>query len=67
MAQMTPQQRKAVGKFQKRQEMKMGHPEIMKTEKQKASIPKGWLVLLVFVVFGGIIFELVRLIFGRLF
>lgn len=47
----------------------MGKPqsEIKKKEKpQKAPISKTWVYLLIFVVCGGIIFELLRLIYGAL-
>ncbi|EGP86095.1 unnamed protein product [Zymoseptoria tritici ST99CH_1A5] len=64
----TPQQRKANIAFARTQEKKMGRapsdtPVVAKKEKvQKAPISAGWLYLLLFVVCGGLVFELVRLI-----
>jgi hypothetical protein len=45
----------------------MGKPqsEIKKKEKaQKSPISKTWVYLLIFVVCGGVIFELLRMIYG---
>lgn len=65
----TPQQRKANEKFAKRQEKSMGKPEgvIKKKDKTKASISPMFLGLLIFVVCGGLIFELLRLVYGRFY
>ncbi|KAK0651896.1 hypothetical protein B0T16DRAFT_454311 [Cercophora newfieldiana] len=62
----TPQQRRANEKFQKDQEARRGKSEdqLKKTkEVVKAPISPLWLVLLGFVVFGGIIVE----VFSRFF
>jgi len=66
MAQQTPTQRRANEKYAKREEAKRGRPEgIVKAKKGgfKSPISPFWLGILAFVVFGGIVFELVRLIF----
>ncbi|KAK3700005.1 hypothetical protein LTR37_014963 [Vermiconidia calcicola] len=64
----TPQQRKANIAYARAQEQKMGKPpsEIKKKQDkaQKPPIPRIWVYLLLFVVCGGIIFELVRIIWG---
>ncbi|TKA72305.1 hypothetical protein B0A55_07157 [Friedmanniomyces simplex] len=64
----TPQQRRANAQFAKAEETKRGKPAAAikkKSEKvEKAPISKGWLYLLLFVVCGGIVFELVRIVFG---
>ncbi|KAK0626605.1 hypothetical protein B0T14DRAFT_391256, partial [Immersiella caudata] len=63
----TPQQRRANEKFQKEQEARRGKSEdqLKKKTKEvfKAPISPLWLVLLGFVVFGGIIVE----VFSRFF
>ncbi|KAF8473187.1 hypothetical protein BDZ91DRAFT_675807 [Kalaharituber pfeilii] len=62
----TPAQRRANEKFAKREEAKRGKPEsAIKSQKAKFKSPITplWLALLGFVVFGGLIFELIRLIF----
>jgi len=63
----TPQQRKAKEKFKKSQDAKRGKPasEIKKKEDFKSPISPLWLGLLGFVVFGGLIFELLSRIFLR--
>jgi len=63
----TPQQRKANLKFAKEQETKMGKPAsaIKKKDEFKSPISPLWLGLLAFVVFGGLIFELLSRIFLR--
>jgi len=42
----------------------MGKPEsaVKKEKKQKPSISKGWIIVLAFVVCGGLVFELLRLV-----
>ncbi|KAI7783632.1 secretory pathway protein ysy6 [Diaporthe eres] len=66
----TPQQRRANLKFAKEQEAKMGKStedikKMAKKETAKAPISPIWLGLLAFVVFGGIIFEVLsRIFFG---
>jgi len=62
----TPQQRKANAKFVKEQDAKRGKPasEIQKKrENFKSPISPFWLAVLGFVVFGGLIFELISRIF----
>jgi len=61
----TPAQRKANAKFARSEEDKRGKPQALlkKKEAQKATISKGWIALLAFVVCGGIIFELLRMFF----
>ncbi|KAE9366208.1 hypothetical protein N431DRAFT_472761 [Stipitochalara longipes BDJ] len=63
----TPQQRKANDKFKKAQDAKRGKPasEIKKKDDFKSPISPLWLGLLGFVVFGGLIFELLSRIFLR--
>jgi len=66
----TPTQRRANDKFAKREETKRGKPESVvkaKKEKVKSSISPIWFGLLAFVVFGGLLFELVRMIFRAYF
>jgi len=65
----TPQQRRANAKFIKEQEARRGKSseELKKKTKQsfKSPISPIWLTLLAFVIFGGIIFEvLTRIFFG---
>ncbi|KAF8422873.1 hypothetical protein EV426DRAFT_604127 [Tirmania nivea] len=62
----TPTQRRANEKFAKREELKRGKPESAikaKKEKFKSPISPLWLGILGFVVFGGLLFEVIRLIF----
>jgi len=64
----TPQQRQANKKFAKNLEGKMGKaPQEVKrkTDGRKAPISPVWLGLLGFVVFGGLLFELVSRIFFK--
>ncbi|KFY16997.1 hypothetical protein V492_00962 [Pseudogymnoascus sp. VKM F-4246] len=64
----TPQQRKSNQKFAKENTAKMGKPEGALKKKQqsfKSPVSPIWLVLLAFVVFGGLIFELISRIFFR--
>jgi len=60
----TPQQRRANAKYAKAEERKMGKPESLakKKDKQKSPVSVGWIILLAFVVCGGLIFELVKLV-----
>ncbi|KAK8216775.1 hypothetical protein M8818_001738 [Zalaria obscura] len=64
----TPQQRRANEAFAKAEANKRGKPQSVTASKkqapQKSPISKGWVVLLLFVVCGGLIFELLRIIFG---
>jgi len=59
----TPQQRKANERYARAESAKRGQPEAFGKTKQvaKSPIKTGWLVVLGFVVFGGIVFELLRL------
>ncbi|KAK4042881.1 hypothetical protein C8A01DRAFT_32978 [Parachaetomium inaequale] len=65
----TPQQRRANLKFAKENEARMGKSEdqIKKRVKDtpKSPISPIWLILLGFVVFGGLIFEVISRIFLR--
>lgn len=63
----TPEQRKRNLKFAKEQSARRGKPEsaIKKKQDVKAPISPLWLALLGFVVFGGLIFELLSRIFFR--
>ncbi|KJF60940.1 uncharacterized protein CIMG_13334 [Coccidioides immitis RS] len=60
----TPQQRRANERYAKNETAKRGKPEnISKAKiKPKASLSTGWVVVLAFVVCGGVMFELVRVI-----
>ncbi|TKA39628.1 hypothetical protein B0A54_10184 [Friedmanniomyces endolithicus] len=67
----TPQQRRANAAFAKSEEAKRGKPISALSNKKKggekldkAPISKGWMYLLIFVVCGGVVFELVRIVFG---
>ncbi|KAF9692289.1 hypothetical protein EKO04_009485 [Ascochyta lentis] len=63
----TPQQRQANMRFAKAQEKKMGRPETPQVVKprgpQKSPISKIWIILLAFVLCGGLLFELLKLFF----
>ncbi|KAL1610914.1 hypothetical protein SLS59_000551 [Nothophoma quercina] len=63
----TPQQRQANARFAKAQEKKMGKPETAQAVKprgpQKSPISKGWVILLAFVLMGGLLFEVLKLFF----
>jgi len=63
----TPQQRQANKKFAKNLEGRMGKApqDIKKKQDFKSPISPLWLGLLGFVVFGGLIFELLSRIFFR--
>ncbi|KAM3516047.1 hypothetical protein MY11210_000329 [Beauveria gryllotalpidicola] len=65
----TPEQRRRNAKFAKEQEARMGKSieQIKKREKvvQKPSISPFWIVLLAFVVFGGLIFEVIARWWGQ--
>jgi len=60
----TPQQRRANAKFAKTEEKKMGKPESLtkKKEKVKPPVSRAAIIVLAFVVCGGIIFELLKLV-----
>ncbi|KAI4844487.1 hypothetical protein E4T44_06165 [Aureobasidium sp. EXF-8845] len=62
----TPQQRRANDAFAKKQETKRGknEPVVKKAVVQKSPVNKFWLFALLFVVCGGLIFELLRIIVG---
>jgi len=61
----TPQQKKANEKYARHESAKRGKPEAVLKAKQtsKAPISPYWIGLLIFVVAGGLVFELVRLFF----
>ncbi|KAB5563279.1 hypothetical protein GE09DRAFT_1219843 [Coniochaeta sp. 2T2.1] len=65
----TPQQRRANAKFFKEQEANRGKPreEIIKKKKEtfKSPISPLWLGVLGFIVFGGLIFEVLSRLFLR--
>ncbi|KAK6334057.1 hypothetical protein TWF696_002559 [Orbilia brochopaga] len=68
MAVQTPQQRIANEKFAKREAAKRGKAEgDRKTYEKTAKSPISpmWFALLGFVVFGGLLFELARMILGK--
>jgi len=59
----TPQQRKANERYAKQEASKRGKPEsaVKQKPKYKPPISPLWIGILVFVLCGGIIFELIRL------
>ncbi|KAF2863606.1 hypothetical protein K470DRAFT_254896 [Piedraia hortae CBS 480.64] len=61
----TPQQRRANEQFARAEAAKRGkpHPQ-QKSVKQKPPISPVWLYLLLFVVCGGLVFELLRVVMG---
>lgn len=64
----TPQQRKANERFARFEAARRGKPENeikarTKTKDAKSPISKTWVVILGFVLIGGVIFELLRLFF----
>jgi len=61
----TPQQRRANERYARQEAAKRGKPESAIKQKQKfsSSISPIWIGVLVFVLCGGIIFELLRLFF----
>ncbi|KAK0516799.1 hypothetical protein JMJ35_001402 [Cladonia borealis] len=61
----TPQQRKANERYARQEAAKRGKPESAVKHKQKWDPPisKLWIGVLIFVLCGGIIFELLRLFF----
>ncbi|KAK4137629.1 hypothetical protein BT67DRAFT_115997 [Trichocladium antarcticum] len=65
----TPQQRRANLKFAKDQEARRGKSEDQLKKRVKVAtkspISPIWLILLAFVVFGGLIFEVISRIFLR--
>jgi hypothetical protein len=60
----TPRQKKANEKFAKQEAAKRGKPQtaVKKSTKPKSPVSIGWIVLLAFVVCGGLIFELLRVV-----
>ncbi|KAF2405574.1 hypothetical protein EJ06DRAFT_526091 [Trichodelitschia bisporula] len=63
----TPQQRKANAKFARTEESKRGKPiELQKKPEKrntKSPLSSTWIILLAFVVIGGLLFEVLRLFF----
>ncbi|KAF2790592.1 hypothetical protein K505DRAFT_250882, partial [Melanomma pulvis-pyrius CBS 109.77] len=61
----TPQQRAANAKFARREEAKMGKPVAPVTVKRdfKSPISRGWIIVLAFVLCGGLLFEVLKLFF----
>ncbi|KAF5027333.1 hypothetical protein F66182_577 [Fusarium sp. NRRL 66182] len=64
----TPEQRRRNERFAKGNEAKMGRPEGQikkRVEKvQKSPISMFWIVLLAFIIFGGLVFEAISRFFG---
>ncbi|KAK2812343.1 hypothetical protein FQN50_001342 [Emmonsiellopsis sp. PD_5] len=60
----TPTQRRANERYAKHEASKRGKPEAVVKQKQKFKSPLsvGWVVVLAFVVCGGMIFELLRVV-----
>ncbi|OJJ81099.1 RAMP4 family protein [Aspergillus glaucus CBS 516.65] len=60
----TPKQRKANEKYAKNEAAKRGKGQVPVKQKQsaKSSLPTGWLAVLVFVICGGLAFELLGVI-----
>ncbi|OJD18581.1 hypothetical protein AJ78_01422 [Emergomyces pasteurianus Ep9510] len=60
----TPQQRRANERFAKLEAAKRGKSEAdgKSKPKPKSPVPVGWVVVLAFVVCGGMLFELVRVV-----
>ncbi|KAK0392216.1 hypothetical protein NLU13_1713 [Sarocladium strictum] len=65
----TPEQRRRNAKFAKENELRMGKSEeqIKKRVKevQKSPISVFWLVILGFIIFGGLVFEVLSRFFGQ--
>ncbi|KAG9196470.1 hypothetical protein G6011_01591 [Alternaria panax] len=64
----TPQQRQANMRFAKAQEKKMGQPVstdpvVKKRAPQKSPISKFWIIVLAFILVGGLLFEVLKLFF----
>ncbi|KAL1635151.1 hypothetical protein SLS56_001903 [Neofusicoccum ribis] len=61
----TPQQRLANERYAKSEAAKRGKPPtaVKKQEVHKSPISKGWIVVLAFILCGGVVFELLRLFF----
>ncbi|OKL61187.1 hypothetical protein UA08_03939 [Talaromyces atroroseus] len=60
----TPRQKKANEKFAKNEAAKRGKSQtaVKKNPKQKPTVSTGWIVLLAFVVCGGLVFELLKVV-----
>ncbi|KGM92156.1 hypothetical protein PABG_11343 [Paracoccidioides brasiliensis Pb03] len=59
----TPQQRRANERYAKLEAAKRGKPDTgIKTKPKKSPIPVGWVVVLAFVVCGGMLFELLGVV-----
>ncbi|KAK9321859.1 hypothetical protein V1517DRAFT_325110 [Lipomyces orientalis] len=63
----TPTQRLANQKYAKREEKKHGKPEslIAKKNAEKPPISKWWIYVFAFLIGGGLILEILNLIFGH--
>ncbi|CAG5175390.1 uncharacterized protein ALTATR162_LOCUS10676 [Alternaria atra] len=64
----TPQQRQANMRFAKAQEKRMGQPVstepiVKKKAPQKSPISRFWIVVLAFILVGGLLFEVLKLFF----
>ncbi|CAI9635127.1 hypothetical protein GT037_007867 [Alternaria burnsii] len=64
----TPQQRQANMRFAKAQEKKMGQPVstepvVKKRAPQKSPISRFWIIVLAFILVGGLLFEVLKLFF----
>ncbi|KAL5333579.1 hypothetical protein BJX70DRAFT_392080 [Aspergillus crustosus] len=59
----TPQQKRANNKFAKHEALKRGKPKTTTIKHSpKPSLSTGWVAILAFVVCGGLIFELLRVV-----
>ncbi|KAL1987524.1 hypothetical protein VTN96DRAFT_3451 [Rasamsonia emersonii] len=60
----TPKQKRANEKYARHEAAKHGKPKsaLKQKEKLKSPISTGWVVLLAFVICGGLVFELLRVI-----
>ncbi|KAI9042205.1 RAMP4 family protein [Aspergillus affinis] len=61
----TPQQRKANDKYAKSEAAKRGKgatTTVRPKQSTKSPVSAGWVVLLAFVIFGGLAFELLRIV-----
>ncbi|KAK9237708.1 hypothetical protein V1525DRAFT_388202 [Lipomyces kononenkoae] len=62
----TPTQRLANQKYAKREEKKHGKPESLSKKKaEKSPVSKTWVYVFAFLIAGGLILEILNLIFGR--
>ncbi|KAL2215269.1 hypothetical protein M432DRAFT_634753 [Thermoascus aurantiacus ATCC 26904] len=60
----TPQQRRANEKYARHEAAKRGRPESAVKQKQrlKSPVSTGWVVVLAFVICGGLVFEFLRIV-----